>query len=156
VTQTESVISAAPFVVRRRVKWSECDPAGVVDTVVFSEYVLSAAELFYERLFGIPPQRAKEEQGFGTPSRALSLDSRRPLRRDEEFDMTIEVGAMATCAYRLDVTARIADGSIAFTAQLTSECIARDECRAIPVPAALRRAIEGYREPRTARSSTQR
>jgi len=146
VTQTEWVISTTPFVVRRRVKWGDCDPAGVVYTVTFSEYVLSAAELFYERLFGTTPQRAKEEQGFGTPSRALSFDFRRSLRPDEEFDMTVEVGAIGTRTYRLDVTGRTADGSVAFIAQLTPVCIARDERRAIDVPAALRTALERYAE----------
>lgn len=40
MTSTEHVLSQLPFVVRRRVKWGECDPAGVVYTVTFSEYVI--------------------------------------------------------------------------------------------------------------------
>ncbi len=36
---TEAVLADTPFVVRRRVKWGECDPAGVVYTPSFSEYV---------------------------------------------------------------------------------------------------------------------
>ena len=47
MTSTEYIVSELPLVVRRRVKWGECDPAGVVYTVSFSEYVISAAELFY-------------------------------------------------------------------------------------------------------------
>ena len=43
---TERVLSTTPFVVRRRVKWRECDPADVTYTVAFSGYVISAAELF--------------------------------------------------------------------------------------------------------------
>jgi acyl-CoA thioester hydrolase len=43
---TEHVLRTLPFTVRRRVKWGECDPAKVVYTVTFSEYVISVAELF--------------------------------------------------------------------------------------------------------------
>jgi 4-hydroxybenzoyl-CoA thioesterase len=88
MTSTEHVISSVPFVVRRRVKWGECDPAGVVYTVTFAEYVISAAELFYGFLFDGTPQRVKDEYRFGTPSRALAFDFRRALWPDEEFDMT--------------------------------------------------------------------
>lgn len=46
---TEQVLSERPLVIRRRVKWGDCDPAGVVYTPMFSEYVISAAELFTAR-----------------------------------------------------------------------------------------------------------
>lgn len=49
---TEHIISTIPCAIRRRVKSGECDPAGVVYTAAFSEYVISAAELFYGALFG--------------------------------------------------------------------------------------------------------
>src|SRR5207244_7412645 len=57
---TEHIIATRPLVIRRRVKWGDCDPAGVVYTVTFAEYVVSAAELFYGSLFETTPQRAKD------------------------------------------------------------------------------------------------
>jgi len=51
----------------------------VVYTVNFAEYVISAAELFYASIFSSTPQRAKEQLGFGTPTRALELDFRSAL-----------------------------------------------------------------------------
>jgi len=44
MVSTEHIISAIPLVIRRRVKFGDCDPAGVVYTVTFGEYVISAAE----------------------------------------------------------------------------------------------------------------
>jgi acyl-CoA thioesterase FadM len=78
---TEHIINDTPLVIRRRVKWGECDPARVVYTVTFSEYVISAAELFYGSVFGTTPQVAKDKFGFGTPTRALTFDFRSSLRR---------------------------------------------------------------------------
>ncbi len=143
---TEQVLSTVPLVVRRRVKWGECDPAGVVYTVSFSEYVISAAELFYGALFETTPQRAKHDQGFGTPTRALAFDFRRSLRPDDEFEMTVRVGGIGTRTYVLDIAARTPEGDIAFAAKLTPVCVARDERRSIEIPPAFRSALQRYQE----------
>lgn len=145
-TITEQVISTVPLVVRRRVKWGECDPAGVVYTVSFSEYLISAAELFYGALFETTPRRAKREQGFGTPSRALSFDFRRSLRPDDDFEMTVTVADVKSRTYVLDITARTPQGEVVFVATLTPVCVARDERRSIEIPRAFRRALLAYRD----------
>jgi acyl-CoA thioesterase FadM len=151
---TEQVVSTVPLVVRRRVKWGECDPAGVVYTVTFSEYVISAAELFYGALFATTPQRAKREQAFGTPSRALSFDFQRSLRPDDEFEMTVTVADVKSRTYVLDITARTPQGEVVFVATLTPVCVARDERRSIEIPAAFRQALLDYRDACNAVAST--
>ncbi|SCX72550.1 thioesterase family protein [Variovorax sp. EL159] len=143
---TELVLSQLPLVIRRRVKWGECDPAGVVYTVTFSEYVISAAELFYGALFETTPQRAKREQGFGTPSRALSFDFQRSLRPDDEFDMTVTVADIRERTYVLEITGRTLQGEVIFVAKLTPVCVARDERRSIEIPDAFRQALQRYRD----------
>ncbi|MGQ9367025.1 acyl-CoA thioesterase [Azospirillum sp. ST 5-10] len=143
---TEWIVGTAPLVIRRRVKWGECDPAGVVYTVAFSEYVISAAELFYGSLFATTPQRAKDQQGFGTPTRALDFDFRVSLRPDDEFEMTVRVADIRTRTYVLEVCARTLDGAVAFLARLTPVCVARGERRAIAIPPAFRQALERYRD----------
>lgn len=142
---TEAVIALRPVTIRRRVKWGDCDPAGVVYTVPYSEYVISSAELFYGALFDTTPQRAKDELGFGTPTRALSFDFKRSLRPDEEFDMTVRVTDIRERTYVLDMHARTRTGDTVFIAQLTPVCIAAGERRSIPIPAGLRAALTQYR-----------
>ncbi|MCE4541756.1 MULTISPECIES: thioesterase family protein [unclassified Caballeronia] len=142
---TEYVAGTQPFVVRRRVRWGECDPAGVVYTASFSDYVISFAELFYGFLFDGAPQAVKNHHGFGTPTRALEFDFRRSLKPDETFDATVEVDAIRTRTFTLVITARMADGEIAFIARLTPVCIRRDARESIEMPAVLRDALEGYR-----------
>lgn len=140
---TEYVISETPFVIRRRVKWGDCDPAGVVYTVTFSEYVISAAELFYGRLLGGSPQRLKDQHGFGTPTRALAFDFQASLWPDEEFDMTVHVERIGERSYTLRIAAS-ARGAPAFDARLTPVCVARGERRAIAIPSAMRDALLSY------------
>jgi acyl-CoA thioesterase FadM len=145
VTSTEHVVRTAPFTVRRRVKFGECDPAGVVYTPVFGEYVVSCADLFYEFLLDGRPERIKDEHGFETPSRALSLDFRSSLRPDAEFDMTVFIGEIRTRTYTLEITGSTLADEAVFIAQLTPICVARGERRAIEIPRSFRARLEAYR-----------
>ncbi len=145
VTCFEHVINEVPFTVRRRVKWSECDPAGVVYTATFSEYVLSAAELFYSSLLGGPPQSMKSAMDCGTPTRALAFDFQRSLKPDDEFDMTVTVIDVRTRTFVLEIDARTREGDVVFQATLTPICIGRAERRGVAVPEVLRTKLEQYR-----------
>jgi acyl-CoA thioesterase FadM len=145
VTSTEHIVGATPLVIRRRVKWGECDPAGVVYTVVFAEYVISAAELFYGSVFSNTAQRSKHEFGFGTPTRALEFDFRRPLWPDDEFDMTVTVADIRAHTYVLLITARTLAGEDVFRAILTPICVAHGTRKATAIPESFRTALERYR-----------
>jgi acyl-CoA thioesterase FadM len=142
---TEYVLSEQPFVVRRQVRWGECDPAGVVYTASFSDYVVCVAELFYGSLFGGTPQAVKHQHGFGTPTRALDFDFRRSLWPDDVFDVSVDVAEIRTRTFTLRMTARKADGEIAFIARLTPICIQRGVRESIEMPAVLRAALVQYR-----------
>lgn len=153
-TIVEYLLSERPLTVRRRVKWGECDPAGVVYTATFADYVISAAELFYGVLFGTTPQRAKNELGFGTPSRALSFDFQRSLRPDEDFDMTVRVADVRSRTYVLDIAATTPQGEPVFNARLTPVCVARPERRSIDIPTAFRNALLDYQRDCSGASTT--
>ena len=91
----ECVVSRAPFTVRRRVRWSDCDPAGVVYTGRFSEYVLSFVNLFHAEL--AQPLTYREwcgQMGVDTPCKAMALEFHRALWPDEEFCLRCHVPAV--------------------------------------------------------------
>ena len=140
----EQVVEERPLRIRRRVKWGDCDPAGVVYTATFSDYVISAAELFYEALLGNTPQQAKREHGFGTPSRALAFDFRRSLRPDEILDMTVRVAEVNRRTYVLQIDGTTPAGETVFVARLTPVCVARPERCSIDIPPVLRQALLRY------------
>jgi non-ribosomal peptide synthetase component E (peptide arylation enzyme)/acyl-CoA thioesterase FadM len=142
----EYVVSSVPFTVRRRVRWRECDPAGVVYTVAFSDFVMSAAELFYTSLLGEPLQEQMDKLGFSTPTRALSLEFHRVLHPDEEFEMVVSVRDLRTRTFVLEVGGRTLDGTAVFGAILTPVCVAKHERRAITVPSFMRQQLLAYRE----------
>jgi acyl-CoA thioesterase FadM len=142
---TEEVVSAVPFVMRRRVKWGECDPAGVVYTVVFAEYVMAAAELFYASLWNAPLQEMKRVHGIDTPTRALHFEFVHVMRPDDDFTMTVAVANIRRSSYVLDIAARTLDGEDVFAARLTPVCIASHMRKSIAIPPAFRQVLSSYR-----------
>lgn len=141
----EYVVSTVPFVVRRRVKWGDCDPAGMVYTVMFSEFVISTAELFYASLLGGPAYTEMTALGCTTPSRALSFDFQRSLSVDDEFDIVVRVAEIRTRTYVLELQGRSLTGEVLFVATLTPICMPPRERRAVEIPEVFRRKLEEYR-----------
>lgn len=140
----EYLISEQPLVIRRRVKWGECDPAGVVYTATFSDYVISAAELFYEVLLGATPQQVKNRLGFGTPTRSLAFDFISSLRPDDEFDMSVKVMDVRNRTYVIRIAATTLKGDPVFNATLIPVCVARPERVSIEIPPDFRQALLNY------------
>lgn len=150
---SEWQISAQPFVVRRRVKWGECDPAGVVYTVNFTEYVISTANRFYAFLLGAPVETGKDSQGFGTPVKALNFVFNSSLRPDELFDMSVTVIDVRERSFDLAIEGTRVTGESIFSATLSPICIARSERRSIAIPTEFRNRLMEVAAQRAPRES---
>ena len=145
---TERIVGRLPLKVLRRVRWGECDPAGVVYTVNFCGYVASAFELFMSELLGGPLQAAKRQHGFAVPARALTLDFLDTLQPDDQFIMTVLVTEIRTRTFDLAVTGTCSGRDI-FKAKLTPILVDPNRL-AIPIPEFLRQRLDSYRTACTA------
>jgi acyl-CoA thioester hydrolase len=134
----EFILSRRPFVVRRTVKWMECDPAGVVYTGRFTDYVASALHLFLGTLLGTPLQPAIARIGADFPLKALSFVFEASLHPDQVFDLALTVAKLGNTTFETALAARIVDGPQCFTARVTTICVVPGERRAIRVPDELR------------------
>ncbi len=149
---TEQVIAIEPLTVRRRVRFGECDPAGVAYTARFSEYVVSAMDLFFQELVGGPfPDRFP---GIDTPIKALAFVFAAPLRPNDEFDMVVTAGDIREHSFDLHITATRSDGILAFTASVTPICIDPADRRRVGIPAPVRAALESHQRTGTANGSS--
>jgi acyl-CoA thioester hydrolase len=141
---TEYILSRRPFVVRRTVKWTECDPAGVVYTGRFVDYVASALHLFLGTLLGMPLQQAVLSVGVDFPLKALSFVFDASLRPDQMLDLAVAVAKLGNTTFETALTGRIVDGPQAFTARATTICVVPAERRAIRVPDGLRAKLREH------------
>ncbi len=145
---SEKMISTLPVMVRRRVKFGECDPAGVVYTPIFSEYALSAYQWFLQAMLGEPMFAAMKRIGFDSPIKALTFEFRNMLVIEQVFDMTCRVTDIRTRTFDVEITGRSTTEKphdIYVIASITPIMLSRSERRSIEIPAELRQKLEAYR-----------
>lgn len=142
----EQLTERLPVTVRRRVRWGDCDPAGVVYTPRFAEYVVAAFHTFLEVLLGAPLSRQLATLDLGTPAKALSFEFKRSLWPDQEFITTARVADIRNRTFDLLFDARDTDGQEVFLARFTAICVYTGRREARPIPAQLREKLEAYRD----------
>ncbi|MES2535247.1 MAG: acyl-CoA thioesterase [Pseudomonadota bacterium] len=148
----ETVISRQPFIVRRHVRWGDCDPAGVVYTGRFTDYLMGAVMLFFSELAADSHDGRYHDMvaalGVDTPCRGMHLDFRHALWPEDEFDIAVTVGRIGGSSWDIDVTATRCDGPIAFTGRFSPVCINRGgeraDARATAIPPALRTRLNAH------------
>lgn len=155
---TTSARDNEPFRSERRVRWGECDPAGVVYTPRFTDFVVEAFHDFLEWLLEGPLQERLVELDLGTPAKAISLVFHKSLWPDDSFTMAVYVRDIRTRSFELDLCATSPRGERIFDATFAAVCILHGERRGRSIPDALRRRLEAYRSafaPRRPHESTQ-
>ena len=144
---TESVHSDSPFVVRRVARWSDCDPAGVVYTGRFIEYLLGAVALFSEHMAG-EGRRLGEVHGVDTPCKAMSFEFQGTLWPGDVVDIACRVGEIRTRSYDIAVDASRPGGDPVFRAIFTPICVRQDRRVGTPIPDTLRAVLLQHTGPR--------
>ena len=144
IRATEFVLSQSPFVVRRQVRWSDCDPAGVVYTGQFTTFLLGAIGLFNDHMAGNAEQRLGSLHGVGTPCKAMSFEFIGSLWPDDVIDIACSVSQIRTRSYDIACVARRPDSQLVFTATFSAICVRLDERVGTPIPDSLRKVLAKY------------
>jgi acyl-CoA thioesterase FadM len=143
---TEIVVSAAPVTIRRKVKWGECDSAGVVYMVNYGEYVVSAFEMFMAVLFDEGFQKGKARNRVALPAKAFEIEFHAPLRPDDDFLMTVKIADIRTKTFDVTVQGCSMDHSDIFSAKLTPIAVDPTDRIAMPLPQPIVHKLHRYRE----------
>jgi acyl-CoA thioesterase FadM len=139
------VVSCQPFVVRRTVRWGECDPAGVVYTGRFADFVLDAVQLFFAGLADGNYHQWVERLGVDTPCKGMEFTFHHALWPGDVFEMTCTVPAVREHGYDISVEARSPSGTPIFSARFSPICIGRDVRKRAPIPPAMLEALAPHR-----------
>ncbi len=145
ITSYETVVARRPFTIRRRVRWGDCDPAGVVYTGRFTDYLMSAVTLFFAELGGGQYSRWVESLGVDTPCKGMAFTFHKALWPEDEFDLVCTVPAVRESSYDIAVEAARPDGSPVFSGRFSPICIGRSERKRVPIPAAYLEALRPHR-----------
>ena len=119
--------------IRRRVQFHETDAAGIVHFSCFFRYMEEAEHALW-REAGLSIARAAA--GVEFPRVAAGFEFQRPLRFEDEFDITIRIVAIHEKTIRYACLVTLGDEPIA-TGTLTIICVTRgagDAMKAAPIP----------------------
>lgn len=138
----ERLLCRNPIIVRRRVRWGECDPAQVVYTPRFADY-LAAAFSWFSRIHLSDKLTADDGTRLATPMKALSLEFHHPLRPDDLFDMTVHVEAVRQRTFDLLIIAQSPSGEPRFTGRL-SPALVDGSFRSVNLPQPVLDGLSAY------------
>ncbi|PJK29524.1 acyl-CoA thioesterase [Minwuia thermotolerans] len=117
--RTPQVVARAPFTVRRLVRWGDSDPAGIVYTGTYLDYMVEAAEDFFIALTGRHWRDMQTESGTGTPMVHASMDFLKPVPAGQAIDIAVHVGRLGASSFDLHFISRTMAGDVCFTGKLT-------------------------------------
>ena len=137
------------FTIEERVRWGDVDAARII---FYGSYIrffeIAETELF--RSVGMPYGKVFDELDIWLPRVHLECDFRRVAELDDLLEVSVYVGSVGRTSLRLDFEVRrkgqnnsVEEGLIA-TAHFVLVAVRRDKLDPVPVPEALRRALEPY------------
>jgi YbgC/YbaW family acyl-CoA thioester hydrolase len=137
--------STFPFSVRERVRWSDCDPFGII---YYGAYVrfFEIAEHEMLRSLGLPYDVLRVERDVWIPRKALAMSFDSPAEMDEEIDIAVgvrEIGS-TSITFAFEVTA-VQSGKSRASATLTVVVVDKPTMTKRPVPDWLRAALDRVR-----------
>ena len=141
----EQIISVRPFVVRRRIAFRDCDPAGIVYTPRFFDPIAtSAMDLFMMEVCGAMGARDKGLENLGTPAKAVEFVFHKATPLGALIDIDVKCGEIKTRTFTLTVNAVNKERESLFDGRLTIICVDKRTFTAISVPDTLREKLNLY------------
>ncbi len=141
----EGLISREPLVVMKRVRWADCDPAGVVYTGKFTEYLLVAVSYFFNELAQGNYFHWLATLEVDTPCKGMELEFHGALWPEDEFEMRCTVAEIRQHSYDLRVEAAQKDSRRIFSGRFSPVCISNQVRKRVPIPQEMLRALERFR-----------
>ncbi|MBP6819512.1 thioesterase family protein [Ferrovibrio sp. MS7] len=133
------------FAIERVVQWGEADPAGIVYTTQFLDYVIETVESFWREQIGCSWYHLHKRHNLGSPTVSSKLDFQKPLRAADPFTVELRIPRLTRSTITFHIVGRNAAGESCFTGELVS-CIIDDQAvRSVTIPDWIRQPIEAYR-----------
>lgn len=137
--------AALPFAVRERVRWSDCDPLGIIYYGAYIRY-FEAAEHEMFRAAGLPYEVMRVQRQVQLPRKAFAVEFHSPAQMDELLEIRVGVSRIGETsvtmrfeAYEASTTAHRA------SATLTVVCVEKESITKRPLPDFVKDALRPYR-----------
>ena len=140
---------ASVFTVTRKMRFADCDPAGIAYFPRLMEHMNGVVEDWFagplDYSFGFMHTAMQK----GIPTVALNVDFLKPAEQGNVIDWYLTVKSLNRSSLTLLIRARLADGEDVMRAETTlvHTDFEQDPPRSHPFPDELRSKIENYQDP---------
>ena len=129
---------------RRRPLWSETDPAQIVYTARFTDYVLEAIEGWFSYVVGRNWYELHTDLCLGTPFVRLEMDIQKPLTPKNELIMPVLVEKLGNASLGFYVVGKRDAIDISFTARFVCCMVDSETMKSTRIPDEIRERIQAY------------
>ncbi len=133
-----------PFAVQERVRWSDCDPLGIIYYGTYIRFFESAEhELF--RQAGLPYEFMRVQRQVQLPRKAFAVEFHSPAQMDELMEIRVGVSRLGTSSItmRFEVY-RAVDLVHRASATLTVVCVEKESITKRVLPDFVKDALSPY------------
>jgi len=134
---------AQTFRTERKIRFSHCDPAGIVYFVNFFDMVSGAVEDWFSEAFGFDAHSTFIRSRVGFPIVNTSCEFFRPCHLGDRLELELVIARLGRSSIEFSVTGRVG-GEEKFRARHKVALMSLETQRALPIPADMREKMEPY------------
>ncbi|WP_025896989.1 acyl-CoA thioesterase [Sneathiella glossodoripedis] len=131
----------AQFVMKQKVLFQHCDPAGIVFYPRYFEMVNAVVESWFEEELDLSFAQLHFEHNLAVPTVSIKTDFRAPSRLGEMLSLTLDVQKLGGSSLNLKVKALCRE-EIRFEADVTLVCVSKQEIKPTRWPQGVRETVE--------------
>lgn len=133
------------YTTRKTIRFSHCDPAGIVFYPRYAELCNEVVEDWFAEALGIDFRRYHEEMGLGLPAVRLELEFLAPSRLGEVLEFRLAVRDIGNSSLTLAISA-LKDGQTRVRIRLKTVMISLRTMKSLPIDDAWRERFAAYLE----------
>ena len=131
------------FTRERLIRFSHCDPAGIVYFVNFFDMVGGVVEDWFREAVGLPFQEMHLERRVGCPIVNTGCEFFRPARLGDTLALELAIAKLGRSSIEFVVLGSVA-GEEKFRARHKVAMVSLDTFRAMPIPQDMRAKMTAY------------
>ena len=134
---------ARSFVTERKIRFSHCDPAGIVYFVNFFDMVNAIVEDWFAEAVGFDFEELHIQRRVGFPIVNTGCEFFRPCHLGDRLALELAIARLGNSSIEFAVTGRVG-GEEKFRARHKVALMSLDSQRAMPIPQDMREKMQPY------------
>lgn len=132
-----------PFTTQRLIRFSHCDPAGIVFFVNFFEMISGIVEDWFRDAVHLPFQEMHLERRVGFPIVSTGCEFFRPCHLGDTLLLELAIARLGRASIEFDIRGRVG-GDEKFRARHKVAMVSLDTFRSMPIPDDMRAKMLAY------------